>query len=61
MARPSPSPPNRRVIEALTLLECVEDFVEFVAFDADAGIGNPDFDFVRRWVQRFNHNAALRA
>ena len=29
-------------------------------FDADAGVGNFDFDFVRSRIQRFNDDAAIR-
>ena len=44
------SPRNR----ALALLERVENLSLVRFFDADAGVGDPDFDFVRGRIQRFD-------
>ena len=59
MARPSPRPPNRRVIELCPCSNALKTFPSLVRFDADAGVGDSDFDLVRRRIEGFNDDPAV--
>src|SRR5437899_5102060 len=43
----------------LSLFECVEDFIDLFLFDADAGVNNASFNFIRGWVKRLDGNSAF--
>ena len=46
-SEPKPETPKTAGDVGLSLFECVKDFVDRFLFDANAGIDNASFDFIR--------------
>ena len=44
----------------LALLEGIEDFVDLFRLNTHATIDDADHDFLWRWIERLNHDAAFR-
>src|SRR6266478_915515 len=43
----------------LALFEGVENFVDLFRLDPNATIGDSDFNLIRRWIDRFDNDAAF--
>src|SRR5581483_5212469 len=41
----------------LSLFECIKDFIDLFGLDADARVDDPDLNFVRRGVERFDSDS----
>src|SRR5207247_9894256 len=44
----------------LALLEGIEEFVDLLRLNTHATIDDADHDFLWRWIERLNHDAAFR-